>query len=345
MSVDPSNHDQQELPNEIDTDNEVEIDIDTGEPVPPKKHKSENKKSRSKASRSQSMKVIQFSCPPTINNNNSLLSNDDNSILCNTNNNNNTNNNDHLYTRQMSEAPKRPSTAMSFPTATQTAADDDSIDPVPRRQLRESPNRYSRFKRFIKSFSKADSRLSLYKAPPAPDDGRKTLVLDMDETLVHCSSFPPHPSVKYFVLQNNEYLYTRPGLEDFLTYAQANFEVFIYTFAERDYAEEVLNKIAPNIDEDHRLYRDSCIVKKNLIIKDLDMLNRSKSKLIFVDDNDKALKVNKENTIVIPMWKGVPTDHTLINWLQPILEMCKSATDTRTVIKSIKDKNRRYANA
>lgn len=342
MSVDPSKQDQQELPSDIDTDNEVEIDIDTGEPVapPPKKHKKENKNSRSRNSRSQSMKVIQFSCPPTLNNNSNLISNDDNSILCSTNN---KSNNEHKYTRQMSEAPKRPATAMSYPS-TQTAADDDSLEPIPRRQLRESPNRYSRFKRFIKSFSKADSRLSLYKAPPAPDDGRKTLVLDMDETLVHCSSFPPHPSVKYFVLQNNEYLYTRPGLEDFLEYAQANFEVFIYTFAERDYAEEVLNNIAPNIDEDHRLYRDSCIVKKNLIIKDLDMLNRSKSKLIFVDDNDKALKVNKENTIVMPMWKGTPTDHALIDWLQPILEMCKSASDTRTVIKSIKDKNRRFAN-
>lgn len=344
MSVDPSNQDQQELPGDIDTDNEVEIDIDTGEPVPPKPKK---KKSHSKSARSQSVKVIQFSCPPTLsNNNNSLLNDDDNSILCNsnteshTNSNNNSNNNIH-YTRQMSEMPKRPSTAMSYPTQ---ALDDDSLEPVPRRQIRESPNRYSKFKRFIKSFSKADSRLSLYKAPPAPDDGRKTLVLDMDETLVHCSSFPPHPSVKYFVLSNNEYLYTRPGLEDFLEYAQQNFEVFIYTFAERDYAEEVLNTIAPNIDEDHRLYRDSCIVKKNLIIKDLDMLNRSKSKLIFVDDNDKALKVNKENTIVIPMWKGVPTDNALLTWLKPILEMCKSASDTRHVIKSIKDKTRRYAN-
>ena len=214
----------------------------------------------------------------------------------------------------------------------------DENEVTPRR---ESPNRYNRFQRFIKSFS-SQPPMNYYKAPPAPSDGRKCLVLDMDETLIHCSAFPPHPSVTYFTLSETEYVYLRPGLNDFLQYAQENFEVFIYTFAERDYAELVLNQIAPNIDEDHRLYRDSCIVKKDLIIKDLDMLNRKKSKLIFVDDNDKALKVHKENTIIIPMWKGTPNDHALVEWLIPILETCKNANDTRTVIKNIKNQTRRY---
>ncbi|OHT15041.1 NLI interacting factor-like phosphatase family protein [Tritrichomonas foetus] len=215
---------------------------------------------------------------------------------------------------------------------------DLDIQATPRR---ESPNRYNRFQRFIRSFS-TQQPPTLYKAPPLPADGRKCLVLDMDETLVHCSPFPPHPSVNYFNISETEYVYMRPGLEEFMSYAMEHFEVFIYTFAERDYAELVLNTIAPNIDEDHRLYRDSCIVKKSLIIKDLDMLQRKKSKLIFVDDNDKALKVHKENTIVIPMWKGMPNDHALMEWLVPILEMCNNANDTRTVIKNIKNQTRRF---
>ena len=41
------------------------------------------------------------------------------------------------------------------------------------------------------------------------------------------------------------------------------------------------------------------------IIKDLFMLGRNINDIIFVDDNDyHELKVNNNNTIVIPTWKG-----------------------------------------
>lgn len=321
--------------NILDDDDGVEIDIETGQECPPVQGK--DKKTKPKIKRSQTAKNIQFSCPTTLNQNNLFddsprerLTND--SVLPHTQT-------EPTYKRQLSDSV--------------TIKDPAEFDPLPRRATnsaldtaavpRESPHRYSRFKRFIKSLSnKPESQLNFYKPPPPPDDDRKTLVLDMDETLIHCSAFPPHPDVNYFKLSETEFVYTRPGLQDFLQYCLTHFEVFIYTFAERDYAEQVLDQIAPTIDEDHRLYRDSCIVKKNFIIKDLDMLNRSKSKLVFVDDNDKALKFNKENTIVIPMWKGMPNDHALLEWLLPLLEMCRNSTDTRTVIKQIKNKNRRF---
>ena len=132
------------------------------------------------------------------------------------------------------------------------------------------------------------------------------------------------------------------------------------------------------MDEDHRLYRDSCIKatkssvstyyssaskankkaeslsgekkyklskakKSKGIIKDLVMLNRNISNIIFVDDNDyQALRVNNNNTIVIPTWKGMPNDSALITWLKPILTNCKEAKDVRDVISNISNRVRRF---
>ena len=171
----------------------------------------------------------------------------------------------------------------------------------------------------------------------------------------------------------------RPGLEEFITFAKQNFEVFVYTYAERDYAEPILDYIFPDLDEDHRLYRDSCIkatkssvsayyssaskahkkadslsgekkykiskskIKSKGVIKDLVMLDRCISNIVFVDDNDyQALRVNNNNTIVIPTWKGMPNDNALTTWLMPILNNCMQTNDVRDVISNITNRVRRF---
>lgn len=263
---------------------------------------------------------------------------------------------------------------------------------------RESPNKFTKFQKFMHK-----KKLNLYHPPPPPTSGIKTLVLDLDETLIHSSQFPPHPSVKYFMIKDDSiqindenlnspaeqdsetqafpplYIYMRPGLEDFINFAKENFEVFVYTYAERDYAEPILDYIFPELDENHRLYRDSCIkatkssvsayyssaskahkkadslsgekkykvskskIKSKGIIKDLVMLDRSISDIIFVDDNDyQAIRVNNNNTIVIPTWKGMPNDTALTSWLKPILNNCMSSNDVRDVISNISNKVRRF---
>lgn len=263
---------------------------------------------------------------------------------------------------------------------------------------RESPNKFTKFQ---KMFHK--KKINLYRPPPPPLSGTKTLVLDLDETLIHSSQFPPHPSVKFFILHDDSiqidvngfdpqtnweskpdqnsplFIYMRPGLEEFISYAKENFEVFVYTYAERGYAEPILDVIFPDLDEDHRLYRDSCITAtrstvssylssaskaskkatlsgdkkyklnkskikdQNGVIKDLVMLGRNMNELVFVDDNDyQALKVNNNNTIVIPMWKGIPNDNALQGWLMPILDNCIAAKDVRDIICNISNKVRRF---
>ena len=53
--------------------------------------------------------------------------------------------------------------------------------------------------------------------PPPPIESKKTLIFDLDETLIHSSDFPPHPKVEYYKIVDPPYYYfKRPGIEYFL---------------------------------------------------------------------------------------------------------------------------------
>lgn len=170
---------------------------------------------------------------------------------------------------------------------------------------------------------------------PPPVDGRKTLVLDMDETLIHSADFPPNARVQFFMSGNPEfYVYKRPGLDTFLRRVKEQFETFVFTFGEKAYAEPVLNEVCPFIDDKHRLYREMCVTPNGRVKKDLSIFQRSKKELILVDDSSRALAFNPKNTIKIPRWVGDPNDRALIDWLPQVLDMCADAADVRTVIAS-----------
>ena len=228
---------------------------------------------------------------------------------------------------------------------------------------RISPHKPGSLRRRFSFIANLSSELEYI--PPSPIEGKKTLVLDLDETLIHSSEFPPHSNVNFFKIKgtsdynykitldetiendnksNSIYVYKRPGLDDFLKYVSKTFEIFIYTYAERFYAEPILNVILPFLDEDHRLYRDSCIKKKGKpVYKDLQMLNRKKTDLIFIDDNDEAYKKHQKNTIVIPTWNGMPSDKALSVWLIPLLKRCNDANDVRDIIQALPNQKSRYS--
>ncbi|PCI31043.1 hypothetical protein COB52_00470 [Candidatus Kaiserbacteria bacterium] len=69
---------------------------------------------------------------------------------------------------------------------------------------------------------------------PQKDIGKKTLVLDLDETLVH-SSFQPVENPDYIVPVEiegsvcNIYVVKRPGVDEFLKRLAPFYEMVIYT--------------------------------------------------------------------------------------------------------------------
>ena len=90
--------------------------------------------------------------------------------------------------------------------------------------------------------------------PPKPIDAPEyTLVLDMDETLLHCSpddtnnNNPYHHEFDVHFQGKKYHLYSwlRPGLQDFLDKIHDKFEVIIFTASQSAYANAILDIIDP----------------------------------------------------------------------------------------------------
>lgn len=182
-----------------------------------------------------------------------------------------------------------------------------------------------------------------YSPPPPPPEkeNKKTLVLDLDETLVHLSTFLDQTHVKFIKVGSPPFIVClRPGLENFLHYALINFDVFVFTYGKKAYADSILDVILPTLDQNHRLYRDSCQMKDGYIFKDLDILKRNPEEVIFIDDNVAAQHFQLQNTLHIPSWLGTSKDNYLLGWLIPILEECLRAKDVREVISKVRKQER-----
>jgi TFIIF-interacting CTD phosphatase-like protein len=134
-------------------------------------------------------------------------------------------------------------------------------------------------------------------------------------------------------------VWKRPGLQEFCDFANNNFEIFIFTSSERNYADPIIDAIFPSVDRKHRMYKDSCELKKGQIYKDIQMFERDPKRLIFVDDSRSCQTFFPKNSLRIMRWEGSPFDKQLTKWLIPILQRCANASDVRDVISSVSRKN------
>lgn len=100
----------------------------------------------------------------------------------------------------------------------------------------------------------------------AHSQGKKTLALDLDETLVH-SSFkpPPHPYKADIVLPVEiegqickVYVMVRPGTEFFLQRLAKCYELLIYTASLSKYADPLVDILDAKGLIDYRLFREHC---------------------------------------------------------------------------------------
>ena len=118
-----------------------------------------------------------------------------------------------------------------------------------------------------------------------------TLVLDLDETLIHVPK-----GKKYFYSQS---LILRPGLIDFLRNLKEFYELIIFTSSLKEYADKIIDIIEK--DEkyfSYRLYRDNAVIINNMYYKDLNILGRDLKKIIIIDDKKQHILQN-ENCIII----------------------------------------------
>ncbi|KAK8950140.1 hypothetical protein KSP40_PGU017163 [Platanthera guangdongensis] len=164
-----------------------------------------------------------------------------------------------------------------------------------------------------------------------------TLVLDLDETLVHsrlehCDdadfSFPVFFNMK----QHTVYVRRRPHLQMFLEKVAQMFRVVIFTASESIYAERLLNILDPDrmlISE--CFYRESCVFSDGSYTKDLTILGVDLAKVVIVDNSPQVFRLQVDNGIPIKSWFDDPADQALKSLL-PFLESLAYTDDVRPLI-------------
>ena len=171
--------------------------------------------------------------------------------------------------------------------------------------------------------------------PPLEDNIKNdiyTLVLDLDETLVH---FFYTPSGGTFLL--------RPYCLEFLQKMSKIFEIVIFTAAMKDYADNILDILDPekNLIK-FRLYREHTSIYNSIngmsFSKDLSKLGRNLNKVIIIDNLSDNFKLQPNNGITIGTWTEDMRDTELIdigNFLKNLV--LKNPKDVRIVIQKINE--------
>jgi len=180
-----------------------------------------------------------------------------------------------------------------------------------------------------------DASCEVLLPPQSPRfNGMKTLVLDLDETLVH-SSFKPTSSVDMIVPFEIEgkdhcvFVGKRPGVDQFLAHIAHKFEVVIFTASVSKYADPLIDKLDSYSVVSSRLFRESCVQHGGSYVKDLTKLGRELSQTMIIDNSPNSYKFQPENAIPIRSWFDDPEDNELIKLL-PILDQLAKAKDVET---------------
>ncbi|GLJ15824.1 hypothetical protein SUGI_0260980 [Cryptomeria japonica] len=194
---------------------------------------------------------------------------------------------------------------------------------------------------FIKNLPHLSEVVSSFRPMLLPKQTRRcppiTLVLDLDETLVHSTlehcddadfTFP----VYFNLREHTVYVRCRPYLQLFMDRVADMFEIIVFTASQSIYAEQLLNVLDPKRKLiRHRVYRESCVFVEGNYLKDLTVLGRDLAQVAIIDNSPQAFGFQVDNGIPIESWFEDRSDSALISLL-PFLETLVGADDVRPII-------------
>ncbi|KAG8837686.1 Nuclear envelope morphology protein 1 [Serendipita sp. 411] len=190
---------------------------------------------------------------------------------------------------------------------------------------------------------------------------QKTLVLDLDETLIHSTSKPlrAHSGGGLFSMGGFGFgfgekrgrvaghmvevvlggrctlyhVYKRPFVDYFLRKVSSWYTLVIFTASMQEYADPVIDWLdAGRGILSRRLFRESCTQLPNgSYTKDLSLIDPDLSRVCLIDNSPVSYNVNPANGIPIEGWISDPSDEALLHLL-PVLDSLRFATDVRRIL-------------
>ena len=164
--------------------------------------------------------------------------------------------------------------------------------------------------------------------PPISPKYKYTLVLDIDETMIH-----------FFFTYINGMFFVRPYFFDFLNEINKYYEIVTFTAGTKEYADNILNLLDINNNLiKYRLYRQHTTIMGCNVLKDLAKLGRDLNKIIIIDNLKDNFKLHPNNGLFIKTWTSDVNDNQFYD-LEKILKdiFILDVEDVRPVIEKIND--------
>ncbi|KAI9500630.1 HAD-like domain-containing protein [Coemansia spiralis] len=167
---------------------------------------------------------------------------------------------------------------------------------------------------------------------------KKTLVLDLDETLIHSSpqgSYRAHHRIEVVIdkVACLYYVYKRPHVDYFLRKVSEWYKVVVFTASLAEYADPVIDLLdVQGKLISGRYFRESCVPHDSSYAKDLSSIDPDLSQIVLVDNSPLSYFINPTNGIPIQPWiNGDPKDEALLDLL-PLLDALRFTDDVRSIL-------------
>lgn len=175
---------------------------------------------------------------------------------------------------------------------------------------------------------------------PRKDSRKKTLFLDLDETLIHCFETQKKGADIHITinLEGSRYPISfniRPYAITFLKKMKKKWEIVVFTASHQSYADAIIDEIDPDGTLfDWRLYRQHCReLAPDLFIKDLSWIDRDPTSIVLVDNSSYSYAMQLDNGIpILPFYEGKDFE---LQGLESYLNQLIDCEDVR-------EKNREY---
>lgn len=174
------------------------------------------------------------------------------------------------------------------------------------------------------------------------DYGKKCVVIDLDETLVH-SSFKPISNADFIVpveidgIVHQVYVLKRPHVDEFLQKMGELFECVLFTASLAKYADPVADLLDQWGVFRARLFRESCVFHRGNYVKDLSRLGRELNNVIIVDNSPASYIFHPENAVPVQSWFDDMNDTELLDLL-PFFEGLSKEDEVYSVLQNLRSR-------